>query len=531
MNAINTDTDSGISDYLLAFRRRLPRMAVIAAVVILGALIIAFGVPPVYTSRATILFESPDVPTNIVQTTITAEREEYINNISKRVARSENLQGLVEKFGLFEGDDLTMEDRIDRTRGAIDVESVLEESAARRRASLSDLTIGFTVAFSYPDPQIAQQVARELANMHLQENVATRTEVAASTAQFLSKDSDRLADEIAAAERALTSFKSDNAEYLPEVKGAMQNQLDRSESEVARLRQSYQSLQEREILLRGQMAQVPARVVATQGTQNVDPRARLEDLQGEYVRLSSMYSPEHPDIIRLKRAISQASSQAGVTSDVIDIADNLVAREAEMRKLQQQYAIDHPDVVRLRKTIDDLRAQLNRVTAQQVTQSRPNNPVYIQLQAQLDAATSEKRSMLAQIADGQQRAEEARRRLLRVPEVERQLLTLTRDYDFAVQKYKESMGRLGKAELAEALETEVKGERLAIRSAPNLPSGPSLPIVRWSFSSDSSSRSVSGGRRHSCGVYGSDRQGLKGSVHEPRHAADCDHPVHRDRPG
>ncbi len=475
MNANSADTDPGISDYLLAFRRRLPRMVMIAAVVIVAALVLAFGIPPVYTSRSTILFESPDVPTNIVQTTITAEREEYINNISKRVVREENLRPLVEKFGLFGADGLSIEERIDKTRDAIAVDSVLEESAAKRRASLSDLTIGFTVSFSYFDPVIAQQATRDLANMHIQENVATRTEAAAATAQFLSKDSDKLAQEIAAAEQALTSFKSENAQFLPEVKAAMQNQLDRSEGDAAQLQQSYQALEEREIFLKAQLAQVPARVVAAQGTQNVDPRARLDDLQAEYVRLSSMYSPEHPDIIRLKRAIAQASSQAGVTSPVIEIADNLVAREAELRTLQQQYASDHPDLVRLQKTIGDLRARLNSVTAQQVTLSRPNNPAYIQLQAQLDAASTERRSMLAQIGDRRARAEEARRRLLRVPEVERQLLTLTRDYDFAVQRYRESMGRLGKAELAESLESEVKGERLAIRSGANLPGGPSTP--------------------------------------------------------
>lgn len=450
-------------------------MAAIAASVVFAALVLAFGMPPVYTSQATILFESPDVPTNIVQTTITAEREEYINNIAKRVVEGDNLAPIVEKHALFDGEGLTLDERIDRTRDAIDVNSVLEESAAKRRASLSDLTIGFRLSFSYPDPAVAQQVTRELARLHLEENVATRTEAAASTAQFLSRDSDRLSEEIAEAERLLTGFKAEQAEYLPEVKASTQNQLDRSESDVAQLQQQQQALEEREIFLRAQLAQVPARVAAQGGNQSVDPRARLEELQAEYVRLSAMYSPEHPDIIRLKRAIGQASSQAGVSSPVIEIADNLVAREAELRTLQQQYAADHPDVQRLQRTIGDLRTQLNSATAKQVTQSRPNNPAYIQLQAQLDAAMAERRSTLAQISDRRIRADEARRRLLRMPEVERQLLTLTRDYDFAVQRYRESMGRLGKAELAETLETEAKGERMGIRSNANLPGSPSSP--------------------------------------------------------
>ena len=416
---MNSDTSTTLADYITAFRRRFRRMSIVAFSVLFCALLVAYGIPPTYTATATILFESPDVPADIVRSTITAQRDEYINNITKRALRGRNLSPLVEKYHLFDSSDLTMEDRVGRLAGSVEVDPVLEESAKKRRASTSDLTIGFTVAFSYSDPVITKNVTQELAQVFLEENVASRTETARGTAGFLTKDTDRLREEIERTEKAVTDFKAANAQYLPDFKTVMQAQLERSESQVMQLQQSLQASTEREIFLRAQLAQVAPRVVTAATGQDVDPRSRLEDLTAEYVRLSAIYSPEHPDIVRLKRAIQQASTQAGVSTSVMNIADALAAREAELRKAQQTYSPDHPDVVRLSRAVDDLRSQLQRASQQEASQTRANNPAYIQLQAQLDAQGSEKRSIQVQIADLRSRAEDARNRLLRMPEVER----------------------------------------------------------------------------------------------------------------
>ncbi len=89
--------------------------------------------------------------------------------------RGRNLSPLVEKYHLFDSSDLTMEDRVGRLAGSVEVDPVLEESAAKRRASTTDLTIGFTAAFNYSDPVITKNVAQELAQVFLEENVASRT--------------------------------------------------------------------------------------------------------------------------------------------------------------------------------------------------------------------------------------------------------------------------------------------------------------------------------------------------------------------
>ena len=285
----------------------------------------------------------------------------------------------------------------------------------------------------------------------------------------------RTVTEIDRTEQALTAFKAQNGQLLPEFKAVTQAQLERSEIEATQRQQSLQAVIEREILLRAQLVQISRRLNSTQAAQVSDPRARLEDLQAEYVRLSSMYTPEHPDIIRLRRAIEQAKTQAGVATTIVDISDTLAAREAELREAQRKYAPDHPDVVRLSRAVDQMRAQLSAASAQQMETSTPNNPAYIQLQAQLDAAAAEKRSIQNQIEQLRMSIDESEQRLLRMPEIERQLATLTRDHDLAVQKFEASAGRQGRAELAENLEAAAKGERLAVKVNAPLPERPSFP--------------------------------------------------------
>ena len=64
-------------------------------------MLLAYKLPPVYQSEATILIEQPSIPGDIVQSTIGNYVDEQIQVVAQRVMTKENIRQLVERFDLY----------------------------------------------------------------------------------------------------------------------------------------------------------------------------------------------------------------------------------------------------------------------------------------------------------------------------------------------------------------------------------------------------------------------------------------------
>ena len=93
-----------LGDYLAAFRRRKGLIMTVAGIVFLIGVITAFVWPPTYQSSATILIEAQEVPSELIQSTVTSFAAQQIQVISQRVMARSNLMEIVEKYNLYEND-------------------------------------------------------------------------------------------------------------------------------------------------------------------------------------------------------------------------------------------------------------------------------------------------------------------------------------------------------------------------------------------------------------------------------------------
>ena len=106
---------------------------------------------------------------------------------------------------------------------------------------------------------------------------------------------------------------------------------------------------------------------------------------------------------------------------------------------------------------------------------RPENPAYINLQAQLNSATSSLEGLRKTRVDIKRRLQAYATRLEKGPEIEPEYLVLTRDRDTSGQKYQEIRSRLLEAKVSEGLEVQRKGERFSLIDPPSLPEKPFKP--------------------------------------------------------
>jgi polysaccharide chain length determinant protein (PEP-CTERM system associated) len=121
-----------------------------------------------------------------------------------------------------------------------------------------------------------------------------------------------------------------------------------------------------------------------------------------------------------------------------------------------RYTEKHPDVLALRETLDQLRerqqeelAALKRGDAGAAAIARAQtNPVYQNIQLQLNQVEVEIAALRSQLADRRRNEADLRRLVDTVPEVEAQYARLTRDYDVTKAQYNSLLERLERARLS-----------------------------------------------------------------------------------
>ncbi len=488
--------EKGLMDYLNILRRRKGLILSIMSLILATSIAFALGLPATYKSEATILIEQQEVPQDFVRSLVTSFAEQRIQVIKQKILSTRNLMKHIEKYGLYSQERKVQSiDTVVKTmRENIELEminaNVVDPTSGRARTA----TIAFSVSFIDKSPKIAQTITNELVTLFLNENIKNRAESAIEASAFLATEGDKLRNTIATLEGKLAEFKEKNAKTLPELAPLNLQIMHRLEQEILEVKRVIGELQERKVYLAAELSQQPEVIDEQLANPNyipqrpsqygVNPDSRLELLQTEYTAAISKYSAGHPDVARLKREISSLQSQVGSSSSDTIARDNRINDlQLQLSSARERYSADHPDIRRYERELSTLEHQ--RTTSTVKIKKRKfvspyyfrtrQNPAYVQLKAQLEAAGSETISLREKIVLLEAKHEDYTERLSRTPQVEREYKNLVRDYESANAKYKDITAKELEAQLAQSLESERKGERFTLIEPPLLPEEPFKP--------------------------------------------------------
>lgn len=467
-------------DFVSAFKRRKVILAVPLVLGIVLSSATALLWPPVYQSSATILIEEPEVPRDLVSSTVTSYADERIQVISQRVMTTPNIISVIDKFGLYsekrkyEPISTVVEDM----RDDIALNLVSADVVDPRSGRAGQATIAFTLSFEHRSPGSAQKVLNELVTLFLAENLRTRRQAAAETTGFLQAEAEKYRQMVDRYESRLAEFKQKYAGNLPEQVPMKIQMKDRTERSLLELRSRMQTLKERRIYLEAELAQLdPQLEPRGQAVNSSDPRERLKALRTQFVTLSSKYGPNHPDVRKLEREIEALETEVGPEGRRAALLAEREAVAAHLSDLRNRYSEKHPDVLRAQRQLAVVESKLETMPAsgEDTNSTGRTNPAYIQLKAQLEAVDTEMRSLQQQQAELSARLERFEQEIMSAPEIEREYRLLTRDYDRALNNYNTVKAKLTTAELGESLEAESKAEQFSLVEPPTLPPDPIRP--------------------------------------------------------
>jgi succinoglycan biosynthesis transport protein ExoP len=422
---MSTEYQLTFNDYLSILRRRGVLLLVTFSGLLAVVLVVVVAIPPVYQSSGTIMVESQQIPTELIQKMASSFVEERIEIIKQRVMTRENLLKIIDKHGLYKEHvkSITVSDKLDEIRKQIFIEPISANAKSKRE----QVTIAFRLIFEHRHSDIAYKVANELVTLFLEENVKVRTQRATETTEFLAQEGDKLKVDLEKIEGQLAAYKQEHSNALPQHQQLRMEMLSRTEAELKEVMRDYKTAQEELRFLDLELSAAKAGITPKTGAAYAPQAPQdLGSLKAEYERLLSLYKEAHPDVRAVKRKI-EAMEATGATNSGSEKANAAV--NLDVAKVQAKVAATQARIESFDAQIKALRGRLGSYEQQ----------------------------------------------ILKSPQVERGLITLMRDHENAQKKYEEIRAKLLNAKITESLEGENKAERFSLLESPAFPDKPSKP--------------------------------------------------------
>jgi polysaccharide biosynthesis transport protein len=464
----------------IARRRRL-QILVTGAVVFAVSIAVAFLLPAVYRSTATILIEEQEIPSDIVRSAITSYADQRIETIKQQVMTRSTLWKIIEQYGLYSNlrQNSSTEEVLERFTKDIQVDVINAKVIDKRTQSPTQATIAFTLTYDGESPNITQKVANELTSLFLGENLKTRERHAQETTSFLKKESEQLAQKIGVLESQLAVVKQKADGALPELTSLNMTMLNQAERELQDADREIRALEEKKTYLEGELASLKPNtpIISAGGERILDSSERLKALRAQYASAVGYLSSEHPDVLKMQQEIAALERETGQHATPEELHKKLTGEQGHLASLVDRYGADHPDVIRSRQIVASLEQELQRVSAAgtQVSVIKPENPAYINIRSQLSSVTASLQSLRKSRDGNNRRVDAYAGRLERTIELEPAYLVLSRTREESVRKHQEIVSRLLEAEVSQELEVQRKGERFSLIDPPDLPQKPEKP--------------------------------------------------------
>jgi polysaccharide biosynthesis transport protein len=222
-------------------------------------------------------------------------------------------------------------------------------------------------------------------------------------------------------ERRISEFKMKYGDALPDAMARNENALDRIQRESDAIDAQIRLVEQQESLLKLQLGQISPTLVADKGG---DIYTQLGMLRAQLAEAQQKYTPDHPDVKSLTRA---------------------------MQALAEQAKLGNPENV------------------------RPDNPEYMRVDSELRAVRTNLAALRSNAARARTQMADYERRLAQTPGVEREYVQLMRQREIAQVQYGEIEAKLRSAGISQTFESESKGERYSLIRKPFLPSKPDSP--------------------------------------------------------
>ena len=412
-------------DYFAILKKRWWIIVIPAVILPIVAFAASYLVSPQYTSQTLVLVEQQKVPDSLVKPVIAEDITGRLASMKEQILSRSRLQPILERFNLYAGDHMNMDDRIDAMRKSIEIKPIQSEMAHGLP--------GFFIFFKASDARTAQAVCEEITSMFVSENLRARADQTQGTTDFVKSQLDEAKRNLDEQDAKLAAFQRQYVGKLPGQEEPNMNMLNSLNTQLTATTQQLDRMQQDKMLMDSMLAQ-QQRESAVPETQRAAPQAQeteLQTLMTQEADLTARYTSDYPDVVAIRRKISDLKHQMAQAPAPVSAATAASPR------------FDSPDVQKLKLQI---RALDMAIAQRKHDQSN--------LQGQINMYQD---------------------RISSSPMVQEQFKQLTRDYQTAQAFYDDLLKKMEDSKMASDLEHRQQGEQFRVMDAANLPDAPTSP--------------------------------------------------------
>ncbi len=399
--------------------------------------------PKTYMASTTILIQPQKVPTDYVQSIVTADPQQRINTISQQILSRTNLENIIKQFNLFQdAKNMYPEDKINSMR---------ERVVVTQKSSRYQSTEAFAISFTGANPEIVMKVANTLAGFFMDENLKAREIQAIGTSDFLESELEKIKIKLEDREKEIAAYRAKHMGGLP-------GELETNLRTLDRLQLQYS-----------------------------DELNTLRDTQNDIALLKTQISR----LKEMEKTGREALQSDGTIAQIPVLSPLKQKYELDKRQLDEflvKYTAQHPEVIKLKKSVADLKKKVEKEESEEGNQSTfntnalsSNNTVLFQHEFTLRRMENEINNLKANIQKIKETMQVYQKKVEDTPKREQELQSIQRDYNNIKASYNSLLARGLEAELAVNMEKKQKGEQFRILDYARLPEKPISPDVRMLF--------------------------------------------------
>src|SRR6476659_1810171 len=284
---------------------------------LLAGTIAAFGLPRTYRSTATLLVQSQDLPTTMVDSPTSGAVEQRIARIREQVLSRGDLIQIIEQNDLYEKERQSqpLSKIIEKMRHATSVSAL--SSDIGQQSGTQNNTIAIAMSFDYPEPVKAQAVLQSFVSKFLSMSSENVEDQASLTVRFLQDQANKLQAQISDIEGQLTGLKARNGAALASSGAPPLIDTGSFSAQITSLQNENRQL-----------------IAASRRPS--DRNSALAAAEAQLAAAEAQYNDTHPDVIAAKERVTELRkmAQAGGSDD--SIQEQIAANNGAIRQLMSQ---------------------------------------------------------------------------------------------------------------------------------------------------------------------------------------------------
>ena len=290
----------------------------------------------------------------------------------------------------------------------------------------------YRITYQNSDPALAKSVVQSLLTILVEGSLGNKRKDTDSAKRFIDGQIKQYEQKLTASENMLKEFKQKHLGMMPGQGGDYFAKLSEAQKLVNEATLALREADTRRDQLKRQLADEEPEITGLASANlaaNPELDSRIQGLKKNLDQLRLGYTEQHPDIVNTKRVIEQLEEQK--------------KQEAKLKKPKSAIATQ--------------------------------NPYYQQLSLSLAEAEAQAASLRARVSEYTSRYNTLRQQATMVPQVETDLVQLTRDYEVNKASYDQLLSRRGSAQMSEDMESKTDVIDFKVIDPPYVPPNPSFP--------------------------------------------------------